>query len=95
MQIEEGTGAQLKLNTFYKPEKYPELLILKQKRVSLRKNQINKLLEMYAEPLSKPMENIHQMIMGFGKTKVLLPILAFKKPMDIISQRWCSRSVTR
>ena len=73
----EDYKSHVNVNPLYDPINTQSFWYLKQNGMGLRRKQVEKLEDIIKELDSdSPTENIHQMIMGFGKTKVLLPILA-------------------
>ena len=65
----------------YTPEEHPEYLLFEYRcDMLLYPQQITSLEAYLEEGILSPL--IQQMIMGAGKTKVLLPLRALKKPMD-------------
>lgn len=67
---------ELRTTSLYDPQEYPEFMVFEYHTgFSLRPLQVSVLTQMLSGEV--PNESIFQMIMGSGKTKVLLPILAF------------------
>ena len=82
-QIAHDLGKELSAKRVYDPDKHRELLLFEYMgNLLLRKDQFETINQLYSEgdtlSESKDKELIVQLIMGAGKTKILLPILALK-----------------
>ncbi|MBT5954094.1 DUF3638 domain-containing protein, partial [bacterium] len=73
-----GTEKSLRYREQYDLRKYPEIMVFEHKTgFGLRPFQIENLEKLYDDDPKN--QKVLQMIMGSGKTKVLLPLLAYKK----------------